>query len=237
MHTFVQEIAEAKVVDRSWRMEETSPSTGHVLEAPYIDGEPDPSSDDWWSTVVRWVTRAHELPHGLRFAFPFDEHGNDALGLFASDVDGVSVARGKIVALESFEEIVLRDFWHEGYRVVEMDDFAVAGDDGIVIVACGIAPLVVAAPKRCAFGEWHAMSDERTRELAPQTLTTEMEGSTLVLAIGDVVEVRGVARPLSRTARTIDLSGWGAGYRTAPPMPDRLIGDEEGTRLILRRFG
>jgi hypothetical protein len=235
MHAFVQEAQKGRVVDRAWRVEQPQPSTGHVLEAPYFGGEPLAATSGWWSALVRALTRASKRMRATKFNLPFDDQGNDVLELCAGDVAGVTITRGEIVRLRSGNNLVLRDLWFDDVRLVEMDDFAVVGDDGVVIVACGMAPLVVTVPSPCEMADWLASSSSRLRELAPPA--ADRVGASLRLEAGDSVEVRGIARALSSTARTIDLSSWHADYRTAPPIPDRLIGDEEGMRLVIRRLG
>lgn len=233
MHAFVQELEDGKVIDRAWRVEQEHASIGHVMEAPYFTGGT--SDAGWWDAVVRFVTRASDVPRGLRFNLPFDDQGTDVLGLCAAGVAGVTIARGRVVPLLRGTSPVLRDLWLDDVRLTEMHDFAVVGDDGTVIVACGMAPLLIGAPAPCELAEWLASAHERMRELAPRS--ADLSGASLRLEDGDLVEVRGIPRPLSTSARTINLSGWEAGYREAPPIPDRLIGDEDGTRLVIRRLG
>jgi hypothetical protein len=131
----------------------------------------------------------------------------------------------------------LRDLWLDDLRFVEMDDFAVVGDDGVMIVACGMAPLVIGAPTPCEVEAWLEASQPRMRQVAPPSTDADRVGASLHLEVDDVVEVRGVSRALSTTARTIQFVGWQGDYRTAPPIPDRLLGDEEGTRLVICRLG
>jgi len=237
MHAFVQQLGDKQVIDRAWRIEQPEAVTGYVLEAPYFGGGVQPQSEGWWNAVLRFVTWAKELPRGLQFNLPFDEQGNDVLELCAAEIAGVTVARGQIVGLRRGSGVVLRDLWLDDVRYVELEDFAVAGDDGMVLVACGMAPLVIATPTPCQIGDWLAPSSERMRDLAPRSTDQDRSGASLQLAVNDTVEIRGIARALSTTARTINLSDWRGDYRTAPPIPDRLIGDEEGTRLVIRKLG
>lgn len=226
MHSFVISIEGDEVIEKAHRASDAHPTVGRILEASYLAGET-PRPKDLFSSFMRFIAGDDEI----RFRHPFDEDGRDALGLFrVYEPEVVSIA-GTVVSLHEANRIVVRDLWLEKHRVVEADDFLVQGDGDMALVACGMAPLVIAKPEARTLEPFSG----RTCALLSDDVPPDARGIGFEIAAGDYVEVRGLARSLDASSRVIDLSEWGTGYRVAPRRPDRVIGDEDGMRLIVRK--
>ncbi|MBI2898290.1 MAG: hypothetical protein HYY06_32370 [Deltaproteobacteria bacterium] len=240
-HGFFQRIHGGRLTEVHRRAGEQA-AEGRIEEAAYFDPGRPARLFGWLPFVSRG---------GARLRWPFDERGRDVLGLFAEPPpelgDGAGAATGirriagrarPLSASGVASELILVDdtwvapFW----RVAEGVDFVVDREgQGAVVVSFGLAPLVVAVPERVALSDQIARLDPYTRRLLPAGADISGHGSRVRVLPGDAVEVWGVCRDLSESRRTFDLGG-PADYRTAP-RPARVIGDEDGTRLIIRVTG
>lgn len=235
-HTFVQELDVRGLAERGRRAEWDGPRRGWVVDAAYLARSPT-------SFFARWFGRSKEL---VSVRPPFDEHGHDTLGLFATEAlplehgdrqsDGVRVVRGKVSSPGRVEGAVLSDFWvsePEFFRLTVLEDFVVTDESGTpIIVSCGLAPLVVARPWRSTLGEYLARNGPFAEDLAIPQLPEETEGWALSLELDAEVEVLGVARSIDTSARRTVFEE-SAAYRSGPRRPGLVIGDEDGTRLVL----
>ncbi|MEZ4339489.1 MAG: hypothetical protein R3B82_22935, partial [Sandaracinaceae bacterium] len=136
---------------------------------------------------------------------------------------------------------VLEELWvprdEPPWRVVELEDFAVVSDGGVsVIVSCRLAPLTIAPPSKRSVSAHVATLGDRARRLVPDVADEALEGAALTLHTGDRVRVLGTVRPIRASQRAFELAGWGGGYRAAAPRPTAVLGDEDGTRLVIARL-
>lgn len=246
-HAFVQRIVERRVREASWRAEWGAARVGHVVEAAYLRPLSTPSRiGAFWRRLFGGATVAH-----ASFATPFDAAGGDALGLLEAGVPhvepddgpeaGVRQIEGAVTPLGGPGRAVLEELWVERdeppWRVVELEDFAVVSDDGVsVVVSCGLAPLTIAPPTSRAVSTHVESLGERALRLVPDRGDGGLEGSALELRTGDRVRVLGTVRPIRQSQRAFELQGWGSGYRSAPPHPTAVLGDEDGTRLVIARL-
>lgn len=240
-HAFVQSLERERLVERSLRDEWPAPRHGYVLDAPYLRSGPQGSLR---SLVARFFG---ERPRTVWTA-PFTDSGSDALGYFTDAAaelspddqaeDGVREVRGRVLASGSGARGVLTDLWLGDpplARVVEMEDFVVVGpDERPVVVTCGLAPIVIAAP--CEISREHHLEtlEPRTLRLAANLGAGVARARLLTLAAGDEVVVRGVPRPLEASERRVVIEEWASDYRRTSSRPSRVIGDEDGTRLLVR---
>jgi len=198
---------------------------------------------------LSWLARlfgARSAPE-LQVRLPFDEHGDDTLGLFGAEVlaleagdrqsDGIRVVRGKVSSPDRSEGEVFSDFWllePSFLRIAQLEDFVVLDESETpVVVSCGLAPLLVSRPVRAQLGEYLASRTSLAEGLEVPALPADVEGYVLSLSIGDEVEVMGVARTIESSARRGVLEEWAPAYRAAPRPPTLVIGDEDGTRLVI----
>ncbi|MFO0762644.1 MAG: hypothetical protein U0359_39760 [Byssovorax sp.] len=237
-HGFVQILEGERVLERGARADWASPSMGHVLEAPYLGRR---------STARGLFARLFSRRTVPCLLPPFGDDGEDVLRLFSKDVpplgpgdrpeDGVRALDGEATLPGREGEVVLEDFWlteDRPFRVVELSDFVVAAGDQ-VIVWCTLAPLVVARPARRSVREHLDRLDPRTRRLVPQNLAADAMGWVVRVEAGARVEVRGVPRPIEQSQHHAELEAWTrGGSRDARRVPARVIGDEDGTRLVMR---
>jgi hypothetical protein len=208
------------------------------MEASYLQRSPT-------SFFSRWFRRSPaEL---VSVQLPFDEAGHDTLGLFATEVpalehgdrrsDGVRVVRGKVSSPGREQGPILSDFWTNEpcfFRLTVLEDFVVTDAGGTpVIVSCGLAPLVVARPWRATLREYVARSGPFAADVALPQLPETTVGFALSLELDDEVEVLGVARTIDSSSRRMVFEEWAPAYRAAPRAPSLVIGDEDGTRLVI----
>lgn len=237
-HGFVQTLEGDRVLERGVRTDWTSPSMGYVLEAPYLGHRS--AARGFFARLFSARTRPCLLP-------PFGEDGGDVLRLFSENVaalapgdrpEGGVRALGGEARLPGHEGgLLLEDFWlteDRPFRVVELSDFVVAADEQVV-VWCTLAPLVVARPIRRSVREHLERLDPRTRRLVPQNLDADALGWVVRVEAGARVELRGVPRAIEQSQDHAELEAWTrVGYRDARRVPLRVIGDEDGTRLVMR---
>lgn len=238
-HTFVQELDGRGLRERGRRAEWDGLREGWVVDAAYLVRSRS-------SPVARWFRR--QPPREvLSVRLPFDEDGHDTLGLFATEAvplehgdrqsDGVRVVRGKVSSPGRAQGAILSDFWSSEpsfFRLTVLEDFVVTDESGApVIVSCGLAPLVVARPWRSTLGEYLERSGPFAAAVPLPSLPQRSEGFALSLELGDEVEVLGVARSITSSSRRTVFEEWAPAYRSAPRPPALVIGDEDGTRLVL----
>jgi len=258
VHVSLQRIRGDRVEERAQRAEASLPNTGYVLEAPYLrvnDGvlaRVTEAPRGWWEGLNRWLFGPRpEAPsppadRRARFALPFDEEGADALGLFGVRVPlvrtgdtpevGIRRARGRAVAMHSDDGPLFEDLWVEshGWRIAQGHDFALVTEPpSVVIVSCGLAPLIVARPRRLSVAEHHPQWASRLYALHPDP-DMGARGWSVCVRQGDEVEVLGVVRPLKDSQRRFQLEGGSGPYRALPTKPNQVLGDEDGTRLVMR---
>lgn len=230
-HAFVQTLDGDRVLERSWRADASDAASGWVLDAAYLS----------WSASGRapwrWLAPLFGVTPTRRILPPFGDGGDDALGLLEGEPTG-DVVRvvGEVTALGS-STAVLDDLWLSDpfLRVVELDDFAVIDDQGEpTLVSCGLAPLFIARPASVDFGAFRERLGARTRSLLPESLAGGAEARALSLAPGMRIEVRGVTRPLHASIRRHALEPASFAYRSRATRPLSVIGDEDGTRLVIR---
>lgn len=240
-HTFVQELDGRGLRERGRRAEWDGPRKGWVVDAVYLE-----RSRSHSSLFARWFQR-EPAPEILSVRLPFDEAGHDTLGLFATETlplehgdrqsDGVRVVRGKVSSPGRERGAILSDFWSSDpglLRVTVLEDFVVTDESATpVIVSCGLAPLVVARPRRSTLEEYLAQSGPFAEDVPLPSLPEGTAGFALSLELGDEVEVLGVARSIASSSRRMVFEQWSPAYRSAPRPPSLVIGDEDGTRLVL----
>lgn len=226
------------MLERGVRADWTSPSMGYVLEAPYLGRRS--TARGFFARLFSTRTRPCLLP-------PFGEDGGDALRLFSDDVaalapgdrpeGGVRALGGEARLPGNEGGLLLEDFWlteDRPFRVVELSDFVVAAGEQVV-VWCTLAPLVIAPPIRRSVREHLERLDPRTRRLVPGNLDSDALGWVVRVEAGARVELRGVPRPIEESQHHAELEAWTrVGYRDARRAPVRVIGDEDGTRLVMR---
>ena len=185
--------------------------------------------------VLAWIMgRSSEL----RWQLPFDVEGVDSLQLTARIPDGCERLVGRISAADSSGALV-RDAWSNEpapWRVSEACDFILVPDDDRgqrIVVSLGLAPIVIARPRVEPSDAVIESLHPRHVRLLPAWLADATEGtSSLVeLCAGDRVEVIGVSRPIEESGRRLAR----VGYRDAA-QPRKVIGDEDGTRVVLRKI-
>jgi len=254
IHVFVQRIEGARVVEQAQRADASLANTGYVLEAPYFEVSDSLISmvtsapSGWWGRVQRWLTGSgnSKEPAQGRFILPFGPEGKDALGLFDGDVPtvrphdtpkvGIRSAKGRAVIMHGSDPVLFHDLWveDEGWRVAQGQDFAlVNGDSTVVLVSCGLAPLIVAPPRRMRVAEHVATWTPRLHALHPNP-APDTQGWTVEVREGDEVEVLGVVRPVQSSQRSFRFDSVSAPYRALPSRPNQVLGDEDGTRLVIR---
>lgn len=226
------------MLERGVRADWTGASMGYVLEAPYLGHRS--AARGFFARLFSTSTEPCLLP-------PFGDDGEDVLRLFSDEVpalapgdrpgSGVRALAGEARLPGNEGTLLLEDFWlTEGrpFRVVELSDFVVAAGEEVV-VWCTLAPLVVARPIRRSVGEHLERLEPRTRRWAPQNLTSSALGWVVRVEAGARVELRGVPRPIEQSQHQVELEAWTrVGYRDARRAPARVIGDEDGTRLVIR---
>jgi hypothetical protein len=243
-HGFVQVPDGRRIEERHLRAEDSTHGVGHIEQAPYMNVV----RPSWWTRAAARVTRRAVFEEAWLLR-TFDTTGGDALGLLAAppldlgpDEDRTEAPRrvaGRVARLEPGPSaVVLDDAWFdtdaETWRVAEGVDFVIErGRNDAVVVSFGLAPLVVACPEPVERVPFLDSLTAETRRMIPADRTTGGTGDRLRISIGDDVEVWGVCRGLSDSRRTFSLGG---DYRTAP-RPARVVGDEDGTRLVIVRTG
>jgi hypothetical protein len=237
-HTFVQELDGRGLRECGRRAEWDGPRQGWVVDAVYLQRSHPSLFDRWFRRQPREV---------LSVRLPFDEAGHDTLGLFATQAlplehgdrqsDGVRVVRGRVSSPGRAQGAILSDFWSSEpsfLRLTGLEDFVVTDESGTpVIVSCGLAPLVVARPWRSTLEEYLARSGPFADDVPLPSLPENTAGFALSLELGDEVEVLGVARSIASSSRRMVFEEWTPAYRSAPRPPTLVIGDEDGTRLVL----
>lgn len=241
-HGFVQVPTGTRIEERHLRAEDGTYAVGYVEEAAYVEV----AGGRWWSRVAGALTGRGSRPTA-RLRRPFDPEGRDVLALLSApppelgaDEDHRTEARrvvGRVSRLSGGTGVVVEDAWfgrqERGWRVTEGVDFVVdRGQGDAVVVSFGLAPLIVGRPERVDLAEHLATLTPETRRLVPAHLAIGGAGERVRVAAGDTVEVWGVCRGLSESRRVFDLTSR-ADYRTAP-RPARVVGDEDGTRLVIR---
>lgn len=259
-HVFIQYASGHRLVVRDWRGDAESATGGTVEQASYLRdaaGGDGPSGTGWWDRFVRWWRSGPEGGIGvptLRFALPFDANGRDTLGLVdpaTGTLDGAddplgSVRRveGKVVCLlprQPGDEVVMRDAWIEQppvWRMVDGIDFAVQPTEGPpVAVCCAMAPLLIAAPTTRTVRE-HLGEDARLREVTAgvRHARDDAQATCVEIREGDRVEALGVVCEPRASVRRFDVVGRSAPYRGDARLISLIIGDEPGTRLVLRKL-
>lgn len=249
-HVFVQRAGARGLTEADLRAEWQATSTGEVVEASYLDVEV-----GFFEALVRRLKGRRDAtePDDVRLVLPFDAAGRDALGLLegvaAPALDGngdelgsVRSATGRVACLEPRDpgdEVVLRDLWVQEppvLRVVESIDFAIVPERGPpIVIACAMAPLVLAPARAAPLGECLALLGARAQSLVAPDVAARPACTAVALELRehDVVEVFGVVGDAS-TTRRFDLGGRATGYRSAPATRPLLLGDEVGTRLVVR---
>lgn len=236
-HTFVQELDARGLSERGRRAEWEGPRRGWVVDAAYL-------ARSTTSLFARWFL--HRPKEVLSVRLPFDEQGHDTLGLFATEAlplehgdrqsDGVRVVRGKVSSPGRAEGAILSDFWASEpsfLRLTVLEDFVVTDESGTpIIVSCGLAPLVVARPWQITLAEYLARSGPFAEDLPLPELPEDTRGWAISLELDAEVEVLGVARTISTSTRRMVFEE-SAAYRSAPRPPTLVIGDEDGTRLVI----
>lgn len=233
-HAFVQRLAGDRLEEVGVRREADGASRGWVVEAAYLG----------WSSPPRFPFSLFAPLFGARptrrVHLPFDDDGGDALGLLCRSTSaGVSRVAGRVEALEA-RDSVIDDYWlvDPFCRVVEMDDFVVIPERGApIVVACGLAPLVIAAPRRSEFGSERAHLHVDTLRLLDGVPADDEDLLALSVMAGATVEVVGVERELEHSVRRDALAPATSAYRHRAERPLQVIGDEDGTRLIVRVCG
>lgn len=240
-HGFVQVPAGRRIEERHLRAEDSTHAVGMIEQAAYVG-----VTGGWLSHLNRVLTRRAERSDAL-LRRPFDANGRDVLSLLGTPPpslgpdeeqgDDVRRVEGRVARLAGGPAVVVEDAWFgtdEGtWRVTEGVDFVVdrgAGD--AVVVSFGLAPLVVGRPEPVELAAHLTTLTPETRGLVPSHLATGGAGQRLRVSVGDLVEVWGVCRGLSESGRAFDLGGRSGDYRTAP-RPARVVGDEDGTRLVI----
>lgn len=230
-HAFVQTLDADRLLEVGLRADAESASRGWVVDAAYLG----------WSATQRFPWRLFAPLFGVKPArrvhLPFTEDGDDALGLFeTAPGDGIVCVSGEVESVAA-DPRVLDDLWvaEPFCRIVEMNDFVVIDATGEpVVVSCGLAPLVVGKPEPGHFGARVDALDRRTLPIVPHDVPPEAETLALSVSAGMRVEVLGVVRALETSIRREALEPAGAAYRGRAQRPLSVIGDEDGTRLVLR---
>ena len=165
---------------------------------------------------------------------PFDSEGADALGLTTKPAEGIRRVLGTLRSSDT--DVLVQDAWANDpypWRAATACDFLIAPESGpSVIVSLGLAPIVIAPPRSASLESIVGAMDPRQRRLLPPRLASAREKAEMAvveLRVGDVVEVIGVSRPIQQSSRRLDR----VGYRDAA-RPCDVIGDEDGTRVVLR---
>ena len=232
-HSFVQTLDGERLLEMSFRADAESPNRGWVIDAAYLA----------WSGPHRFPWKLFAPLFGVRPArrvlLPFTDDGGDALGLLDRAPDaGVVRVVGEVAPLEG-RSSVLDDLWvaEPFCRIVELDDFVVIDSQGQpVIVSCGLAPLLIGKPERSELAAHRERLDARTLAMLPDDMPADAEALALSVAPGMRVEVLGMVRELAVSARRATLEPASAPYRARVTRSLSVIGDEDGTRLVLRAF-
>jgi hypothetical protein len=238
-HVFVQRLgADGRLLEVGQRADAAIQTSGHVLEAPYLEPVP-----GLLGRLARGLS-GEGFDAEPRLRFPFTAEGGDALGYFdgPAPADASILRLGGVIHGGSVRGPVVRDLWITGsppVRACEMVDFAVIDPQGTCfVVSCGLAPIVIGRPRPIETVSAVVDLHPRTRQLMREVGPPHGDGRLVEVRSGDTVEVLGLARPLGETARRIDLERLRSPYRDRePPRPGHLIGDEDGTRVVLRVVG
>jgi hypothetical protein len=230
-HAFVQTLDGDRLLEHGLRSDAGEPRRGWVVDAAYLG----------WSASQRLPWRLFAPLFGIeparRVRLPFTETGDDALGLLSGPLaEGNARVVGKVEALGP-RSSVLDDVWliEPFCRVVELDDFVVIPEPGEpVVISCGLAPLLIAPPARRDLAVHRETLSSRTLGMLPKSLPLEGELLSLSVRAGMRIEVVGVARELSASVRRAALEPATSAYRARAERSLAMIGDEDGTRLVLR---
>lgn len=242
-HAFVQQVTGAVVEERHQRAEESTSRTGHVQAAAFVRVA---RAGAWARLRARLAGSGS--PARAELLRPFDAAGGDPLALLAAPppdlardeerVDSPRRVVGRVAPLAGGGSVVVDDAWFgqgaDTWRVTEGVDFVLEAEEGdVVIVSFGLAPLVVSEPRPADVLDHLDSLLPTTRRLVPAHRARPGPGDRLTVAVGDEIEVWGMCRGFSQSgrvhARTVD-------YRSAP-RPPRVVGDEDGTRLVIARRG
>lgn len=148
---------------------------------------------------------------------------------------------GRARAGERGIETLVRDAWSNDplpWRASVARDFLIAPEDGPpVIVSLGLAPILIApAHEERREAVISTLDPSHRRLLPPRFREPDPESAdsawVVELRSGDLLEVIGVSRPVQQSTRRLER----VGYRDAAP-PCDVIGDEDGTRVVLRWIG
>jgi hypothetical protein len=241
-HSFVMRLQSPRAEERCQRNDDKTGACRLIEQAAYLRND-----EAGWLRRLRALVRGTALQEGWQLFPPFDARGADTASLLADrpplldDADaGSSAVRriaGRVLLLGSSQPCVLDDVWAGepcSWRITEGFDFAVAREGGRpVIVSFAMAPLVIARPETVLMADVLRRLDPQTRVMV-SSACPDGPARRVVVCEGDEVEVRGVARGLDRSARAFDLAAWESSYRTAPK-PALVLGDEDGTRLVIAR--
>jgi hypothetical protein len=243
-HGFVQVPVGRQIEERHLRAEDTTYRVGKIEQAAYVDVR----EASWLARLGARLAR-RPARTTARLLRPFDEDGRDALSLLASpppelgpeEDRGEEPRRvaGRVSRLGGTSPVVVEDAWfgrdERTWRVTEGVDFVIErGRGDAVVVSFGLAPLVVARAEPTPLLPHLDTLTPETRRLVPSDLVAPGAGARIRISVGDEVEVWGVCRGLSDSRRVFDFAGRSMDYRTAPK-PARVVGDEDGTRLVIVR--
>ena len=229
-HVYVQEWSGHRVRERHRRAEMPRAREGWIRSAPYL---PEKVRTSFWARLFG------AAPHRWRWRRPFDVEGRDVLRLGDDPVPGAVRVMGELRPLDPNAppgpQALFEDFWCDAprpWRVVRGVDALLAPDDGgaPLVVSCGLAPLIVAPPVvRRAESVLLGLAAPDLR-LLPEGVQRAAEGAFVTVRAGARAEVIGLQKPLAESARHFPLGG----YREAAARPRRVIGDEDGVRLVIR---
>lgn len=221
---------------------------GRVEQAAYLHVSAEPP---WWRRALVWAlgparTTRDVLP-------PFDEAGNDVLGLTESEVppfrfdDEVGTIRrtsGRVVCLsprEPRDAVVLRDFWcGSAVRLCDGTHFALVTEEGEPIaIAFERAPLIIAPGFPRTLGE-HAEDvedDVPVRSVAALRAAGDggLSGWATEIREGDRVEVVGLTWTRLEAARRFALHDRFPSYRQSRTVRFAMS-DAPGIRMVVRRL-
>ena len=230
-----------RIEERHQRAEDGTYAIGTIEQAAYVG-----VAGGWLAHLNRLLTRRPEQFEAV-LRRPFDAEGRDVISLLAAPPPTLGPAEergdearrvvGRVSRLAGGPAVVVEDAWfgaEEGtWRVTEGVDFVVdRGPGDAIVVSFGLAPLVIGKPEPVDLAAHLPTLTSETRRFVPAYLATGGTGERLRVTVGDTVEVWGVCRGLSESRRAFDLGGRSGDYRTAP-RPARVIGDEDGTRLVI----
>lgn len=221
MHVFVQHLDGKRVRELHWRDDAPRHGEGFVVDSAYFPR----AAHSFWGRMLGRKSAP-------TWALPFDERGSDVLELCRRPAAGSVRIVGRARAGDRGVGTLVRDAWANEpipWRASTAFDFLVAPEEGPpVIVSLGLSPILIAPPREESHEQVIGNMDARHRSLLPNRARSGT-ASVVELHTGDLVEVIGVSRPIQKSARRLER----VGYRDAAP-PCDVIGDEDGTRVVLR---